>query len=64
MICERPARIEDAAVKEIQELEGKLGVTLVAYERIPPFKKMTDDDLTRLKAAEKETRAILVAYEA
>lgn len=64
MMCERPAKIEEAAVREIQELEGKLGVTLVAYDRIPPFKKMTDADVARLKTVEKETGAILVAYEA
>ena len=64
MICERPATIGEVAVREIQELEGRLGVTLVAYERVPPFKKMDDADVARLKAIEKETGAILVAYEA
>lgn len=64
MECARPAKIAKSRVKEIQELEEKLGVTLVAYERIPSYKKLTAAGVAKLKAAEKETGAILVAYEA
>ena len=64
MECVRPAKIAKARVKEIQELEEKLGVTLVAYERIPSYKKLTPAGLKKLKAAEDDTGAILVAYEA
>lgn len=64
MECPRPAKLGKAPVKEIQELEEKLGVTLVAYEKIPAYKKLTASGVAKLKAAEKETGAILVAYEA
>jgi hypothetical protein len=64
MSCVRPAKLAKAPVQEIQTLEEKLGVTLVAYEKIPPYKKLSVADVTKLKAAEKETGAILVAYEA
>lgn len=64
MECTRPAKLAKAPVKEIQELEEKLGVTLVAYEKIPQYKKLSAAEITKLKAAEKETGAILVAYEA
>jgi len=64
MECARPAKLAKTAVKEIQELEDKLGITLVAYEKIPSYKKLTAAGIAKLKAAEKETGAILVAYEA
>ncbi|HOT95480.1 MAG TPA: hypothetical protein PK089_09890 [Methanoregulaceae archaeon] len=64
MTCERPARLDDTAIDEIQELEERLGVILVAYEKVPPFKKLTDAELARIRAMERETGAILVAYEA
>ncbi len=64
MECARPAKLTKTTVKEVQELEEKLGVTLVAYEKLPSYKKLTAAGVARLKAAEKETGAILVAYEA
>jgi len=64
MIWSRPAKLAKARVKEIQDLEEKLGVTLVAYEKILPYKKLSAAGLAKLKAAEKETGAVLVAYEA
>ena len=64
MTCERPAKLEKAPIKEIQDLEKKLRVTLVAYEKVLPYKKLTDDGIAKLKESEKETGAILVAYEA
>lgn len=51
-------------MKEIQELEERLGVTLVALEKVPPYKKLSAAGMKKLKAAEEETGAILVAYEA
>jgi hypothetical protein len=64
MECARPAKLTKTIVKEVQELEEKLGVTLVAYEKLPSYKKLTSAGVARLKSAEKETGAILVAYEA
>ena len=64
MVCARPAKLEKAPLKEIQNLEAKLGVTLVAYEKVPAFKKLTAAGVAKLNAAEKENGAVLVAYEA
>lgn len=64
MECARPAKLAKAAVNEIQDLEKKLGVTLIAYEKIPAYKKLSAAGVEKLKAAEKESGAILVAYEA
>jgi hypothetical protein len=64
MECARPAKLAKASITEIQELEEKLGVALVAYEKVLPYKKLTPAGIAKLKAAEKESGAILVAYEA
>lgn len=64
MTCARIAKRAKKPVKEIQDLEEKLGVVLVAYEKSLSFKKLTAAGLAKLKAAEKETGAVLVAYEA
>ena len=64
MVCMRPAKLNEAPVKEIRALEQKFGVTLIAYERIHPYKQLTAAEIAKVKAAEKETGAILVAYEA
>ncbi|MFA5330821.1 MAG: hypothetical protein WC342_00435 [Methanoregula sp.] len=64
MECPKPAKISEASVREIRELEQKHGVTLIAYEKSHPYKKLKTAELEKVKAAEKETGAILVAYEA
>ena len=63
MECVRPAKLAEAPIREIRALEQKLGVTLVAYEKVHPYKKLTAAEMVKLKAAEKETGAILVANE-
>ncbi len=64
MACERSAELGPAPIREIQDLEEKLGVTLVAYERPLPFKRLSDDAVARLKETENEIGALLLAYEA
>jgi len=64
MECVRPAKLAEAPIKEIRALEQKLGVTLIAYEKVHPFKKLTPAEIVKLKVVEKDTGAILVAYEA
>jgi len=64
MECVRPAKLAEASIKEIRALEQKLGVTLIAYEKVHSYKKLTAAEIAKIKAAEKDTRAILVAYEA
>jgi len=64
MECVRPAKLAEAPIKEIRALEQKLDVTLIAYEKVHPFKKLNAAEIAKVKAAEKDTGAILVAYEA
>jgi hypothetical protein len=64
MECVRPAKLAEAPVKEIRVLEQKLGVTLVAYEKVHPYKKLSAAEITKIKSIEKDTGVILVAYEA
>ena len=64
MECVRPAELKAESVKEIRALEQKLGVTIIAYEKVHPYKKLSAAGIKKLQGAEKETGAILVAYEA
>ncbi|MEN6395190.1 MAG: hypothetical protein ABFC78_01755 [Methanoregula sp.] len=60
----RPAKLSESPLEEIRELEKKLGVTLIAYEKVHPYKKLKTPELEKIKAVEKDTRSLLVAYEA
>lgn len=64
MECPRPAKLREEQLKEIRRQEERLGVILVAYEKIPPYKKLDEGALAKIQALEKETGTILVAYEA
>jgi len=64
MECVRPAKLAEAPIREIRALEQKLGVTLIAYEKVHPYKKLTAAEIAKIKTVEKETGTILVAYEA
>lgn len=64
MECPRPAKVSKEQLNEIQALEKRLGLVLVAYEKIPVYKKLSPGELSRIQALEKEAGAILVAYEA
>jgi hypothetical protein len=64
MECVRPAKLADDPVRDIRTLEKKLGVTLVAYEKVHPYKKLKAAEISKIQAIEKETGALLVAYEA
>lgn len=64
MECTRPAKLAEAPIKEIRALEQKLGITLVAYEKVHAYKKLSAAQIAKVKALEKDTGAILIAYEA
>jgi hypothetical protein len=64
MACLKPATLPETPIREIRDLEKKHGVTLIAYEKFRPYKKLKTAELEKLKAAEKETGALLIAYEA
>lgn len=64
MECPRPATLSGGQLEEIRKLEEKLGVILVAYEKMHPFKKLSSQELSRIQTMEKDTGSILIAYEA
>ncbi|NYT05109.1 MAG: hypothetical protein GKC04_01865 [Methanomicrobiales archaeon] len=64
MECPTPARLSENQLREIRTLEEKLGVLLVAYDRIAGYKKLTPETLSKIQSLEKDTGSILVAYEA
>lgn len=55
------AKLTDANVKKIKELESDLGVYLLAEQK---FKDLSDSDIKVLQDMEKKMGAVLVAYEA
>lgn len=63
MECVRVAKLTDDPLKEIRSLEKKLGVTLVAYEQVHPYKKLKVAEIAKVQAVEKEIGSILIAYE-
>jgi hypothetical protein len=64
MECPSPAKLSGNQLDEIRKLEEKLGVILVAYDRVHPYKKLTKEALSKIQSAEKDTGSILIAYEA
>ena len=64
MECTRPAKLPEAPIEEIRALEKKLGVTLIAYEKVHPYKKLDSAQIAKIQSVEKDIGAILVAYEA
>jgi hypothetical protein len=64
MECPSPAKLPESKLDEIRKLEGKLGLILVAYDRVHPYKKLTKEALSKIQSVEKDTGSILIAYEA
>lgn len=64
MECPNPAKLTGSKLDEIKKLEEKLGVILVAYDRVHLYKKLSKEALSRIQAVEKDTGSILIAYEA
>ncbi len=63
MECTKPAHLSGSQLEEIKKLEGGLGVILVAYDRVHPYKKLSPLELSKVRTLEKESGSILVAYE-
>ena len=64
MICPAPAKLSNAQIEEIMALEKKLGLILVAYEKVPKIARLTNDEIEHVKRVERETGKIMLAYEA
>lgn len=58
-----PAALDDDQLKRIQELEASLGKAVVAVSPKPDYAALTSEQVTALKAAEKELGVTMVAYE-
>ena len=56
------ASIDSHTLQNLQQLEDELGVILVAVEPDPAPAHLSDDQLNRLKAAEKAMGKVLLAY--
>ena len=55
-------KLDQAQLAKIQDLERKLGCCIVAWEQPPPPADITVSQVEELKALEKETGTLLVAY--
>ncbi len=64
MECPRTAKLAGGQLDEVKKLEEKLGVILIAYDRVHPYKRLTPQALSKLQSLEKDTGSIVVAYEA
>lgn len=56
------AKLSDAQLRRVRELEEKLGVILVAHEKVPVLSDLSREDLRALQEMEKRLGLILVAY--
>ncbi len=56
-------RLDRTNMEKIQEIEKKLDLCVVAWEKTPQIAQLSDSQLSDLKNLEKEMGAILVAYD-
>ncbi|MGA2228624.1 MAG: hypothetical protein ABSH41_29675 [Syntrophobacteraceae bacterium] len=55
--------VDEKGAKEIQELENKIGKTILAYPTSPVPAKLSEEDKERIESLEKKLCVRLVAYE-
>jgi len=55
--------VDERGAKEIQELENKIGKTILAYPTSPVPAKLSEEDKERIESLEKKLCVRLVAYE-
>lgn len=58
----RFARLDEAKLDKIHELESSLGTYVLAFEPVIKIADLTPAQLEKLQTAEKELDVILVAY--
>jgi len=56
------AQLDQALLKNVQQLESELGVVLVAIEPDPQPATLSDDQLQRIRSLEQQTGKVLLAY--
>ena len=57
------AKLDEAAVQKIRELEDHLGKHIMAFERGLQFASLSPADLDRISELEKELGIVLLVYE-
>jgi hypothetical protein len=55
--------VNETGVKEIQELENKIGKVILAYPTPPPPAKLSDEERGKIESLEKKLCVRLVVYE-
>ncbi|MGO9311625.1 MAG: hypothetical protein ACLQBD_19200 [Syntrophobacteraceae bacterium] len=55
--------VDEKGAKEIQELENKIGKTILAYPTSPVPAKLSEEDKEKIESLEKKLCVRLVAYE-
>jgi len=57
------ANLDESKLKKIQDLEKKLGISLLAYDNSPDLANLSEEDLKEIKDLEADTGVTLVGYE-
>lgn len=56
------AQLDQAVLKNVQQLENELGVVLVAIEPDPQPASLSEAQLHRIRTLEQQTGKVLLAY--
>lgn len=59
----RIAKLDDATLDKIKVMEEEFGHSIVALEPYYPAAQLTEDQIKKLKALEKELGVVLLAYQ-
>jgi hypothetical protein len=57
------AHLEHPVLKDLQEMEAKHGIILLAYEKPPEHAELTQDQLLQVQQLERKLRCRLIAYQ-
>ena len=56
-------RLDKSGMNKLQEMEQKLGLCIVAWEKKPGAASISEDQLSEVQKLEKEMDAVLVVYD-
>ena len=57
------ANLDDAGLKRIQQMEEAMGTLIVALEPHVPLAELSEEQMAKLQALEKELNVVLLAYQ-
>jgi hypothetical protein len=58
----KTAQLDETNLTKLRALETELGSRIVAFEKQYPLANLSEEQLKRLQAAEKELDVVLIAY--